>query len=129
VSKDKQRSTKSDMVDFVPDTSEWPRIIYQADLNKKSSKQAKVHQAELNTNYFPESLIDSVTDNEYLKQYLETRQPKYLFEAINRDANVLQDQIVIETIKSWRTVFNSSRYIINEVFGGLTVGQVDYADY
>jgi hypothetical protein len=59
---------------------------------------AKTNSIELNTDYFPCKLKNAKSDNPLLKKYAETHQPKYLFEAIERDITVLQDPIVLQTI-------------------------------
>lgn len=89
----------------------------------------KINPIELNTDYFPCELENAKTDNPLLKKYIETRQPKYLFEAIEKDITVLQDQIVIQTIESWRFWLNPFVRMIDEGFGGVTIGKIPVKDY
>ena len=42
--------------------------------------------------------------------------------------SVLQDKIVIETIKSWQEYFDPVAYICNEALGGITISEINYRD-
>jgi len=126
VSKEKQDDTNRFIISAEPLDEDFDiKVLRTIFTGKEKTKNKKVHPAELNTGYFPLELKNAKTENEFLKKYIESRQPIYLFEAIRNDVTVLQDQIVIETIKEWKSFANS----IFPLMDFITTDEIPVEDY